>query len=162
MTAAAPPHGPAYSLVLVAHVLSAVVGFGSVAATGVTAARAARGPSAPGAEAVRRYLRPGPNVAGRVLYAVPVLGVALVAMSAGAYHLRDAFVLAGFALWAVAVTAAEAVVWPGEARLRDEVAGAWGAGDEAGFARRCRTVAVAAGAVALVFVAAVVVMTAKP
>lgn len=162
VTASTPPDGPAYSVVLVAHVVAAVVGFGSVGATGLTALRARHGPGAPGAESVRRFLRPGPNLSGRVLYAVPLLGAALVAMSRGAFGFGDGFVLAGFGLWAVAVWVAETVVWPGERQLKHEVAGAWGAGDQAGFDRRCLQVAWASAGLLAVFVAAVVLMTAKP
>src|ERR1700676_5507430 len=42
------PTGALYSTLLLLHVLCAVVGFGTMVATGVQAARARRGPSAPG------------------------------------------------------------------------------------------------------------------
>ena len=78
----------AYDMVLLAHVLSALVGLGAVVVAGAYAL--ALGRSGPGSEAVRRYYRPGVNWAGRVLFLVPVFGVALVAMSQGDWSFSDA------------------------------------------------------------------------
>ena len=77
------PTGAVYTTLLMAHVLCAVVGFGTMVVTGTQAARARRGPSAAGAEGVRRYFRPGVNWAGRALYGVPVFGFWLLAASRG-------------------------------------------------------------------------------
>jgi len=157
------PTGAGYSILLVLHVAAAVVGFGALLLTGVQAARAARGPSAPGAEGVRRYFRPGINWAGRLLYAVPVLGFVLVADSDRAFTAGDGFVVAGLVLWLVAAGIAEAVVWPAERRIQVLVTERWGDPDTGVLlARDCRRVVVAATALGVVFLAAVVVMVGKP
>ena len=157
------PQGPAYSLLLILHVAAALVGFGAVAITGVQAARVRRGPAQPGAAGLRRYFRPGVNWAGRTLYAVPVLGFALVADSSGNFDAGDAWVVAGLALWLAAATVAETVVWPGERRIQLLLSTRW---DDVAVAptldRECRRVAGASAAVIGVFVAAVIIMVGKP
>ena len=94
------PTGAVYSVLLVAHVVCAVVGFGAMVVTGVQARRARRGPDGPGAEGVRRYFRPGVNWAGRALYGVPVFGVGLLGGQPGGLQ-RSAtpFVVVGLVVW---------------------------------------------------------------
>ncbi len=143
--------------------LCAVVGFGAVVLTGLQAARARRGPSAPGAAAVGRYFRPGTNWAGRVVYGVPVFGFAAVAASGGAWSTGDAFVVAGLVIWLASATLAEAVAWPGERRIQMLVTEGWAdAGRTGELDRTCRRVMTAASATGALFVAAVVVMVARP
>ena len=157
------PEGPGYSVLLVLHVAVAVVGFGTVAATGVQAARARRGPGQPGADGLRRYFRPGVNWAGRTLYLVPVLGFGLLADSSGAFDLGDAWVVAGLAVWVVAAVLAEVLVWPGERRLQTLVTERWDdPGARQALEEQCRRIAVTSAVLAGLFVAAVVVMVAKP
>lgn len=157
------PEGPGYSVLLVAHVAAAVVGFGSLATTGLQAARARRGPGAPGADGVRRYFQPGVNWPARILYAVPVLGFALAADSKGAVMIGDGWVVAGLLLWLAAAAAAEAVVWPGERRIQAIVSQHWDdRAVRAELDRACRQVAAASAVLVGVFLAAVVIMVAKP
>jgi uncharacterized membrane protein len=157
------PEGPGYSVLLVVHVAAAVVGFGALATTGLQAARARRGPGAPGAEGVRRYFQPGVNWPARAVYAVPVLGFALAADSHGAVMIGDGWVVAGLVLWLAAAVVAEAVVWPGERRIQAIVSIQWGdPALRAELDRTCRQVAAASAVLAGVFVAAVVIMVAKP
>lgn len=110
----------AYDIVLLAHVLAAVIGFGVVAVAGSNAL-ALRRPG-PRPEALRRYYRPGVNWAARSLFVVPLLGVALVAMSGGDWSYREGWVLGGLALWALAALLGELVLWPGERALQEMVA----------------------------------------
>jgi uncharacterized membrane protein len=165
LEAAAPsvPTGALYSTLLLLHVLSAVVGFGTVVATGVQAARARRGPSAPGADGVRRYFRPGVNWAGRALYGVPVFGFGLIAASDRVFRAGDGFVVVGLVLWLVAAVLAEVVVWPGERRIQIELTQRWGETHGApALERDCRQVSAAAVGLAALFVAATVIMVGKP
>jgi hypothetical protein len=147
----------AYDLVLLAHVLAALVALGTVVVSGCYAVALLR--SGARSEAVRRYYRPGVNWGGRVLFLVPVFGVALVAMSRGDWSFSDGWVTIGLAAWAVAAVVAEAVLWPAERRLQDAVGGATAPAD-----RRpdCLLVAVVAAGLAVVLVGAGVVMVAKP
>ncbi len=154
------PGTPAYTVVLLAHVAAALVGLGSVVASGVVGVLARRGPRAPSAGAVRRYFRPGPVVAGRVLYAVPVLGFALVGMSRGAFSAGDGFVVAGLGLWAAAMLGAEAVLWPAERRVRRAVDAGWV--PSAALDRDLRHVVRAAASVGACVAAAMIVMIVKP
>lgn len=157
------PTGALYSILLLLHVAAAVVGFGAVVLTGIQAARVRRGPSQPGAEALRRYFRPGVNWAGRTLYVVPVVGFALVADSGGAFDASDGFVVGGLVLWLMATVLAEALVWPAERRIQAVVTERW---DDPAvrptLERDCLLARTAAVVLAGVFVAAVVVMVGKP
>lgn len=157
------PTGALYTILLMLHVLCAVVGFGTVVVTGVQAGRARRGPSARGADGVRRYFRPGVNWAGRALYGVPVFGFGLIAASDGAFASGDGFVVVGLVVWLAAALLAEVVVWPGERRIQVEVTGRWGEADGAGVLDRdCRQVGGAAAVLAILFMAATVIMIGKP
>ena len=168
----------AYDLLLLGHVLCALVGMGATAASGVAAWRI-RLPGALTADAAR-YFRAGPNLAGRTLYGVPVLGAVLVALSHGVWSFSDTWVVAGVGLWVAAVGIGEAILWPGEAALATLVAAAGGSGadgtgaagdpgdgpgegapggDRRGPALR---VTVASAAVIVLVVAAAVLMVAKP
>jgi hypothetical protein len=157
------PTGVLYSSLLIAHILCAVVGFGTVVATGVQAARARRGPSASGAEGVRRYFRPGVNWAGRLLYGVPVFGFGLIATSGGAFRASDGFVVVGLAVWLVATLIAELAIWPGERRIQFELKERWGDAEGArALDRDCRQVAASAALLMVLFIAATVIMVGKP
>ncbi len=152
------PSGPAFDLVLLAHVACAAVGLAAVVAAAVAAAALARVPPGTGPPpALHRYYRPGVNWPGRVLVGVPVFGVALLAMSHGAFGLGQGWVLAGLGLWLVATWVAEAVLWPAERRLQARVA-AGGAGPSPDG----RAVVRAGVAVAAVLVLAGVLMVVQP
>ncbi len=56
-------------------------------------------------EALTRYFRPGVNWAGRSLYGIPVFGFLLLALSHGAYSLRDGWVMSGLFIFVVMVLA---------------------------------------------------------
>jgi hypothetical protein len=113
-----------YDLVLLAHVLSAVVGTVAVVVSGGFALtlRGALTTDGPLPAAVVRYYRPGVNWVGRVLFLVPVLGVALIAMSGGQWGYADGWVATGLAVWFVVAMVAEGVLWPTERRLQQVVA----------------------------------------
>jgi hypothetical protein len=147
----------AYDIVLLAHVLSALVGFGAVVVAGGFAMILSR--SGTGSEAIRRYYRPGVNWAGRILFLVPVFGVALVAMSHGEWSFSDGWVVVGFGLWAVVAVGAEMALWPAERRLQSAVVdGASAESVRAG----CYGVAAMAAVAFCVLVGASTIMVAKP
>jgi len=152
--------GAGYEVVVLAHVLAAVIGFGAVGVSGAYALVLARRGPIP--ESVVRYYRPGVNWAGRILFLVPILGFVLIGMSHGphGYGLSDGWVMVGLALWAAAALAAEMVLWPTERELQQLVA----TGEWDGSAHRSLTLRVMWTSVALtaIFVAAMVVMVAKP
>lgn len=157
-----PPDGPAFDLVLLAHVACAVVGLAALVAAALSARRLGRlGADDEVPDSLRRYYSPGPNLAGRALFGVPVFGFALLALSGHAFSLHQAWVLAGLGLWAGAAGVAEMAVWPAERRLRQTVAGA-PAADGAARRRRCATVVGGAAAAGALVVCAGVLMVLQP
>jgi hypothetical protein len=161
------------------HIVTAVVGFGAVAVTGVLALAAARDPASP---AACRYFRPGPNWASYLVLLVPVFGAGLEA-SSGWADLGAAWPWIALGLWAVAV-AAGAVHWPAERRLQSLLAPAIApqptsdktvlgpaaqrsplppASDAAGaLAGTCRRVVWSSGVMTVCFLAALAVMVVQP
>ena len=119
----------------------------------------ARGPES---EAVRRYYRPGVNWAGRVLFLVPVFGVALIAMSHGDWSFSDGWIAIGLVLWAVAAVGGRAGAVAGRAAAPG--GGGRPVAAAAGSPRhRClQVVAVGRGACSWCWSVATVVMVAKP
>lgn len=170
--AAAPATGALFDIVLVLHVAAALVALGTVAASGIAAGRVLR----PGGEVpagVRRYFAPGVNWAGRALHAVPLLGLALVALSGGAYGFDDGWVLAGVGLWAAAAALAEGVLWPAERRVQAALAGSAPPGSappgsvppgsvSVAGRRACVRLCGTAVGIEAVLIAAMVVMVARP
>lgn len=152
--------GVGFGILLIAHVASALVGFGAVATSGVQAARLARvrGP-VPGD--LRRYFAPGVNWAGRVLYLVPAFGAALVADSTR-FGFALPWVEAGLGLWAVSVLVAEVLLWPAERRIQRALAVPEEPVGATGVAGDCRLVALTSVFVVTAFVAATVLMVAQP
>ncbi len=181
------PNDALYQVVLVAHILCAVVGFGSIAVTGEYASAARRTSSAGQvSDAVHRYFRPGPNLASRFIYAVPVLGLVMAGFG-GAGDLQQSWLWLGTGLWLLAAGLAIGVVWPAEAHISSLVSDesfvpagpGWGAaGTEFGepgevvgggeavvraaIARASRRASGAAAVMDLAVVAAFVVMIARP
>ena len=146
-----------YDIVLLAHILSALVGFGTVVVAGGYALALRR--SGPGSEAVRRYYRPGVNWAGRILFLVPVFGVVLIEMSDGAWSFSDGWISIGLLLWAVAAVSGELVLWPAERRLQVAVGDPGSAPD---LRNECLRVMATSVLLFAVLITATVVMVAKP
>ena len=118
------PQGAAFDIVLLFHVGSVAVGLASMLAGAATAARLQRALSRPARVpgTVLRYFRPGVNWAARTVYAIPVSGAALLAMSQGAYTWRDGWVMAGLGAFVAVALLAEIVLWPVERRLQSALA----------------------------------------
>ena len=175
------PEGVAFDLVLLAHVVTAFIGFGSIVVTGVTAGllrggldRFTIGRTGSGAGTAQRYFRPGTNWVGRTVYAVPVLGVALVAMGKGAFTFADAWMQVGVAFWATAVVFAEGMLWPTERRVQVLLSEAGGPCDAASdpdtdgsgpateLRRCCTRLVLLAGCLGLLFLVTAFLMVAQP
>jgi uncharacterized membrane protein len=162
------PDSAAFDIVLVLHVACVVVGLATTAAAAATARRlrGRAGSSAPLPDALRRYFQPGVNWAGRTVYGIPVFGFALLAMSQGAYHLGDGWVLAGLALFVLLAVVAEVFMWPAERRLQHTVAAVGPGLDPAPEAAALRAGATrlerSATVVLVLLVLGIVVMIAQP
>ena len=128
------PDGAAFDIVLLLHVGCVVVGIVTTATAAATASRLRRllESSRPLPEPLRRYFRPGTNWAGRTIYGIPVFGLALIAMSQGAYALGQGWVLGGLAIFAAVAYLGEGVLWPAEQRLQVALSESEGGADEAG------------------------------
>jgi hypothetical protein len=157
-----------YVCLILAHALCALIGFGALAATGAyaQAVRSARDPFS--SETLRRFFRPGHNLASATIVAVPILGgCLLVAQHGQDVHLAYPWI--GLACWAVAATVAATVVWPAERKLQGMLAVSQDEPDHLGadqsrvvldtVATRCFS---GASVTTVCFVVAVVVMLAQP
>jgi hypothetical protein len=154
-----------FDLLLIGHVACTIIGFGALCTSGVQAERLSRSRQAGVPATLRRYFAPGFNWAGRILYGVPVFGFLLLADSGGHLRVQDAWVVAGLVLWSVATVVAEVVLWPAERRIQVAIAGIpEGLSDAISRVtiRDCRMVAASGAALAVVFVAATVLMVARP
>jgi hypothetical protein len=155
---------PGYDVLLVAHVGAAVVGFGAIGASGFEA-RAGRRSEDPGRDlGLRRFFRAGFDWAPRVIFLVPVLGLALLfAGMPGDVSLAYPWI--GLGIWVAAAGLATATCWPAErraqralARLTDGVE----AGALAEFRAACAAMERSVGLISLLFLAAVAVMIVQP
>ena len=158
---------PGYVVLVLAHALCGLIGFGALATTGAYAEAVRRHADPFSSASLRRFFKPGHNLASATILAVPFLGGGLLL----AQHGKDVHLLypwLGLGLWSFAVTTALVVVWPAEKRLQrlltaDEGA-TRGVGDRAStqlkaIARRC-----GAGATltTICFVVALIVMIGQP
>jgi hypothetical protein len=106
-----------FDVLVALHVVSAVVGFGSVAISGVYGA-AARHPDRPDStEETRRYFR-SPGRAEWLILVVPFLGLAALGLRPEGAHLGQVWVVAGFIVWVAAAVLLLAVVRPSEREIR--------------------------------------------
>jgi hypothetical protein len=160
------PNSPAFDIVLIAHVACVVVSLVTLVASAVTASRLRTVLGGGGAlpEAQARYFRPGVNWAGRSLYGIPVFGFLLLALSHGAYSLRDGWVSSGLFIFVVMVLLAEGVLWPAERRLQVSLVplrqGGTPAGEEVH--RSARAMVLSATVALVLLVLGSVLMVAQP
>jgi hypothetical protein len=155
------PDGPAFDVVLILHVGCVVVGLTTTVTGAVNAGRLVTllRTATPLPDAVRRYFRPGVNWAGRSIYGIPVFGFGLLALSHGAYGLRDGWVVGGLAVLVGVVLIAEGVLWPAERRLQVSLAAAEA---EESVRRDARAMLVAATVTLALLVAGSALMVVQP
>ncbi|MGO8875669.1 MAG: DUF2269 family protein [Acidimicrobiales bacterium] len=158
---------PLYDVLLVAHVVAAVVGFGALAVAGVAAASAGGSADPVSDEGVRRFFRAGRDWPARVIFLVPVLGLALL-LGGDSGDLHAPWPWIGLCLWTIATAVATALCWPAEQAAQETFAALQGASPEATeallrqFRLACRRMERAAGAISVCFLAAVLVMILQP
>lgn len=116
MLVATANHG-LYDALVGAHVVAAVVGFGSVAVSGVYGATARSPSRAETLEEVRRYFR-GRGWAEYLLLTVPFFGLAALSVRPGHHSYSYVWVIAGEAIWVAAVALLLFVVRPAERAVR--------------------------------------------
>lgn len=104
----------AYDVLVALHVACALIGFGAVAISG---AYGALGRRSGNAEELKRYLA-SPGRAEFLILAVPVFGIAAMAIRPGGSEFWAAWAVAGFVIWMVAAVLLLQVVRPAEESLR--------------------------------------------
>lgn len=149
-----------YKIVLVLHVLAAIVGFGSVMLNGVygSEARKRLGPEG-GAIADANY-RVSWNFAMWFIYAIPVLGLALVGMSDKAWKFSQTWVWLALVLWFAIVGVAHGVHRPNVRRLDELIKNP--NPDVAELERRERLAATMGAVMSVLVVVVLVLMVFKP
>lgn len=127
--AASTGHPALYDTLVALHVVSAVIGFGAVALSGLYGATASH-PDRPGAaEEAGRYFRSSGRAEWLVLV-VPLLGAAALGLRPGGADFGDTWVIAASVIWLAAGALLLGVVRPAERRIRAAIA--IGAGPVAG------------------------------
>jgi Predicted integral membrane protein (DUF2269) len=110
-------HPALYDTLVALHVVCAVIGFGSVALSGLYGATASH-PDRPGsAEEAGRYFR-SPGRAEWLVLAVPFLGAGALGLRPSGADFGDAWVIAASLIWLAAAGVLLGVVRPAERRLR--------------------------------------------
>ena len=157
------PDGAAFDIVLLLHVVCVVAGLVTTVTAATTAARLRHlvAASAPLPDPVRRYFRPGVNWAGRAIWGIPVFGFALLAMSQGAYGLRDGWIMGGLAIFVVVALLGEGVLWPAERRVQAGL-GSGAEPDAAAIGRETTVMVRAASAALVLLLLGTVLMIAQP
>jgi uncharacterized membrane protein len=151
-------NGPAYDVVEVLHVASAVVAFGSLAATGRYASSLHQRADPTSDPSARRYFKPGRNWAEWALFLVPVFGGALVGLGGSALA-DQAWPWIGLGIWLAAAGAATGGVFPAERSIQEHLAEKTGVSAIRLAARRCERWS---AVTSVLFVAALVVMVWQP
>jgi hypothetical protein len=154
---------PLYDLLLVLHVAVAFLGFGSIAMGGWAASAGRRSEQAVSEERVVRFFREGVDWPGRLIFIVPVLGLALL-FGGDRPDVSRAWPWLGLAIWVVAAGIASGMGWPAERRAQAELAAAR-AGDAArlpAFVSACARMERAAALTSICFVLAVTLMIWQP
>jgi hypothetical protein len=148
---------PFYDLLFVGHIASAVVGFGAVGVAGLSASKAGRSADPFVDEALSRFFRPGVDWPARVIFLVPVLGLAVL-FGADRSDVRDAWPWIGLGLWLVIAGVATGSCWPCERRAQE----AFAAQDVDVLRQACRRMETSVGVISVCALLAFVVMIVQP
>ena len=149
-----------YKIVLVLHILAAIIGFGSVLLNGVYASEARKRPGPEGGAIADANYRVSFGIAMYVIYAIPVLGLALVGMSDKAWKFSQTWVWLALLLWFVLVGLVHGVHRPNVRQLDELVRS--GSTDVAEMERRSRLASTMGGVLSLIVVVTLVLMVFKP
>jgi Predicted integral membrane protein (DUF2269) len=119
--AVTPGHQGIFDVLVGVHVVCALVGFGSVAISGVYGASVRRTEERKDSEETARYFqsRGWPEL---LVLAVPVFGVAAIGFRPEGADFGDLWVIGGLVLWAAAAGVLVGVVRPAENRIRSGAA----------------------------------------
>ncbi|HLI01376.1 MAG TPA: DUF2269 family protein [Acidimicrobiales bacterium] len=149
-----------FDVLVVAHVVCAVLGFGALMLTGVYGF-AYRRPDAAGMEEARRYFG-GQGRLELLVLIVPFLGAAALLVQPRGPGLGQLWDLLAAGVWLVAAVVLFAVVRPAERRLRDALAVADGEGEWPVVATNATRLGWAGLGTDLAFVVALLLMIFQP
>lgn len=154
---------PLYDVLLLCHIAAAFIGFGSVAVGGYYAAAGRHSPRPAAEEALRRFFQPGVDWAGRLIFLVPLLGLAML-LGGDRSDLPSLWPWLGLFLWAVACGVLTARGWPAERRAQGELAVlARGEGGDVGpFRQACKEMERASVVATFCFLVVVALMIWQP
>lgn len=151
---------PLGAILFLAHVLAVVISYGALGVTGAFA-RVARTVDDPfSSDRLARFFRPGHNVAGRVLYVVPLLGFALLFTEPNGEFTR-VYPWIGLAIWTVSIAVAAGALWPAESDLQAVLASGPAPGARATVRAHAAVIERSATVLVICFLVAFVVMVAR-
>jgi uncharacterized membrane protein len=162
-----------YKIVLLLHILCAIVGFGTVLLNGLYGREAKRRPG-PGGLAISEANLVVSGVAEYFIYAVFVLGLALVGMSDKAWKFDQTWIVLAIVFYLVGIAVSQAIVLPNARRMKDLAAEMVAAGPPpadappgpppqvAEMERRGKTLGMSSSFLHLLLVAILVLMIWKP
>jgi uncharacterized membrane protein len=165
--------GTGYRIVLLLHILCAIVGFGTVFLNGLYGREAKRRPG-PGGLAITEANLTVSRIAEYFIYAVFLLGFALVGMSDKAWTFGQTWIWLSIVLYVVGIGISHGVLFPNAKRMRDLSAELVAAGPPpegaplgpppqvAEMERRGKTLGAASTALHLLLVVILVLMIWKP
>ncbi len=104
---------PIYDLLLLAHIVAAIGGFGANGLAGVYAGQLY--PTA--TDSATRYFTSPRFIAEKLIYLVPVFGLIMIGVSRGTSELVKPWVLTGITAWVAAIAVAQTLVWPNERKI---------------------------------------------
>ena len=105
-----------YKIVLVLHLLSVVVGFGTVMLNGIRGAEAKKRPG-PGGLAIGESGFKVNSVAEKFIYLVPIFGIGLIFMSDDVWSFGQTWVWLALLLYVIGISVSHAVLIPAEKRM---------------------------------------------
>ncbi|MGO9197300.1 MAG: DUF2269 family protein [Acidimicrobiales bacterium] len=154
---------PLYDILLILHIASALIGFGSIAVGGVAASAGRRSGDPACEERVVRFFREGTDWPGRVIFVVPVIGLVML-LGGDHADIGHAWPWLGLGLWFVASGLASGLGWPAERRAQRELAAirSGDSGSSASFTEACARMEQAAALVSVCFVLVVALMIWQP
>lgn len=145
---------PIYDVILLAHIVSALGGFGANGLAGIYAGQLS--PTA--SEGAVKYFNSPNFYAEKLIYLIPVFGLTMIAISHGTSELVRPWVIFGIVAWVIAVGIAHSLVWPNERKI----AGFLSNGHSAELGSAAKKISKGAMLLDLIFVVTLIVMIVQP
>jgi hypothetical protein len=150
-----------FNIVLVLHLVTVVVGLGTVSLGAVFAAQARRNPG-PGVRLLVETQVRMTKLAGWFVLAIPVFGFALVGMSDKVFEFSQTWIWLSLVVWVVVMGVLHGMVLASGRKLLAALDGAGPGAPPAGVAALAQRLAVGTGVLALLTVVGIVLMVWQP